>query len=72
MKDTHSLGNDVLYLTETQLEIDEDTSHTESSLLEYFKIHFNSNENKYRSIAPCYSNFVLLLTYEENFCLICH
>ena len=32
MKDTHLLGNGVLCLTETQLQIDEDTSYTESSL----------------------------------------
>ena len=34
MKDTHLLGNDVLYLTETQLQIDEDISYIESSLQE--------------------------------------
>ena len=33
---------------------------------EHFKIYFNSNENKYRSIAFCYSNFVSLLTYEDH------
>ena len=66
MKDTHLLGNDVLCLTETQLQIDEDTSYIESSLQKHFKIHFNSNENKYRSIAFCHSNFVSLLTYEDH------
>ena len=66
MKDTHLLSNDVLCLTETQLQIDEDTSYIESSLQENFKIHFNSNENRYRSIAFCYSDFVSLLTYEDD------
>ena len=66
MKDTDLLGNDVLCLTETQLQIDEDTLYIESSLQEHFKIHFNSNENKYRSTAFCYSDFVSLLTYEDH------
>ena len=66
MKDTHLLSNDVLCLTETQSQIDEDTSYIESSLQENFKIHFNSNENRYRSIAFCYSDFVSLLTYEDD------
>ena len=39
MKDTHLLGNDVLCLTETQWQIDEDTSYIELSLQEHFKIH---------------------------------
>ena len=66
VKDTHLLSNDVLCLTETQLQIDEDTSYIESSLQEHFKIHFNSNENRYRSITFCYSDFVSLLTYEDH------
>ena len=53
-------------LTETQLQIDEDTSYIESSLQKHFKIYFNSNENKYRSIVFCHSNFVSLLTYEDR------
>ena len=65
MKDTYLLGNDVLCLTETQLQIDQDTSYIASSLQEHFKIHFNS-ENKYRNIAFCYSDFVSLLTYEDH------
>ena len=60
MKDTHLLGNDVLCLTETQLQID-DTPYNELKLQQHFKIHFNSKKNKF-----CYSNFVLLLTYEDH------
>ena len=66
MKDTPLLGNDVLCLTESQLQIDEDTSCIESSLQKHFKINFNSNENKYRTIVFCYSNCVLLLNYEDD------
>ena len=67
MKDTHLLGNDGLCLTEIQLQIDRDTSYIESSLQEYFKICFNSYENKDRTNAFFYSNFVSLLTYEDHY-----
>ena len=66
VKDKHLLGNDFLRLSETQLQIDDDTSCIESSLQEHFKIHCNSNENKYRNIGFYYSNFVSLLTYENH------
>lgn len=62
MKDAYLLCNHVLCLTGTQLQIDEYTSYIESNLQKDFKSHFNSNKNKYRSIAFCYSNFVSLLT----------
>ena len=57
------LDSDILCLTETQLQIDEDTSVIESRFQEHFKIHFNSNENKYRCIAFCYSNRVSVLDH---------
>ena len=56
----------MLCLTETQLQIDEDTSPIESSLQVHFGILFNSIENKYRSTAFCYSSFVSLLIYEDH------
>ena len=45
------------------MQIDEDTSVIESRFQEHFKIHFNSNENKYRCIAFCYSNRVSVLDH---------
>ena len=66
MKDQHLLDSDILCLTETQLQIDEDTSVIESRFHEHFKVHFNSNENKYRSIAFCYSNRVSVLDHKDH------
>ena len=66
MKDHHLLDSDILCLTETQLQIGEDTSVIESRFQEHFKIHFNSNENRYRSIAFCYSNRVSILDHEDH------
>ena len=66
VKDQHLLDSDILRFTETQLQKDEDTSVIESRFQEHFKIHFNSNENKYRSIAFCYSNRVSVLDHEDH------
>ena len=66
MKDQYLLDSDILCSTETRLQIDEDTSVIESRFQEHFKIHFNSNENKYRSIAFCYSNRVSVLDHEDH------
>ena len=65
MKDKHLLDSDILCFTKTQLQIDEDTSVIESRFQEHSKIHFNSNKNKYRSIAFCYSNRVSVLDHEN-------
>ena len=66
MKDLHLLDSDILCLTESQLQTDEDTSVIESRFQEHFKIHFNSNENKYRNITFCYSNRVSVLDHEDH------
>ena len=66
VKDQHLLDSDILRFTETQLQKDEDTSVIESRFQEHFKIHFNSNENKYRSFAFCYSNRVSVLDHEDH------
>ena len=66
VKDQHLLDSDIMRFTETQLQIDEDTSVSESRFQEHFKIHFNSNESKYRSIAFCYSNRVSVLDHEDH------
>ena len=51
LMEKHLLDNDILYLIETQLEINEDTYMMESALERQFKIHFNSNINKFKSIT---------------------
>ena len=66
MKDQHLLGSDILCLTETQLQIDDDTSVVKSRFQEHFKMHFNSNKNNYRSIAFCYSNRVFVLDHKDH------
>ena len=66
MKDQQLLDSDILCLTETQLQIDDDTSVIKSRFQEHFKMHFNSNENKCRSIAFCYSNRVSVLDHEDH------
>ena len=66
MKDQRLLNSDILRLTETQLQIDEDTSVIKSRFQEHFKIHFSSNESKYRSIAFRYSNRVFVLDHEDH------
>ena len=66
MKDHHLLDSDILCLTETQLLIGEDTSVIESRFQEHFKIHLNSNENRCRGIAFCYSNRVSILDHEDH------
>ena len=66
MKDQNLLDSDILCLTETQLQIDKDTSVIESRFQEYFKIHINSNENKHGSIASCYLNRASVLDHEDH------
>ena len=66
MKDQHLLDSDILCSTETQLQIDQDTSVIESRFQEHFKIHFISNENKYRSLVFYYSNRVSVLDHEDH------
>ena len=44
-----------MFMTETQIEINDDTYMMESALERQFKVHSNSNINKYKSIAYGYS-----------------
>ena len=48
------------------MQIDKDTSVIESRFQEHFKLHFNSNESKFRSIAFCYLNRVSVLGHEDH------
>ena len=65
LMEKHLLDNDILCLTETQLEINDDTYMMESALERQFKIHFNSNINKFKSIAYGYSREITILSNEE-------
>ena len=59
------LDNDILSLTETQLEVIDDTYMMELALERQFKIHFNSNVNKFKSIAYGYSGEITILSNED-------
>ena len=59
------LDNDILRLTETQLEINDDTYMMDSALQRQFKINFNSYINKFKSIAYGYSREITSLSNED-------
>ena len=65
LMEKHLLDNDILCLTETQLEINDDNYIMESALKRQFKIHFNSNINKFKSIAYGYSREITILSNED-------
>ena len=65
LMEKHLLDNDILCLTETQLEINEDTYMIESALERQFKIHSNSNLNKFKSIEYGYSREITILSNED-------
>ena len=43
--------NYLLCLTETQVELEDNTSNIEGGLRQFYTVSFNSNLNKYRSLA---------------------
>ena len=61
----HLLDNDILCLTQTQLEINGDTYMMESALERQFKIHFNSDIRKFKSIAYGYSREITVVSNED-------
>ena len=52
-------------MTETQIEINDDTYMMESALERQFKVHSNSNINKYKSIAYGYSMEITILSKDD-------
>ena len=52
-------------MTGTQLEINDDTYMIESALERQFKIHSNSNLNKFKSIEYGYSREITILSNED-------
>ena len=63
--DDRLLDNDVLCLTETQCEAGSDTSIIESALQKKYTMHFNNNDNKFKSIAYGLSNDMEILAKED-------
>ena len=66
LMEKHLLDNDILCLTETKLEINEDSYMMESALEIQFKIHFKSNINKFKKIEYEYSGKITISS-NENF-----
>ena len=63
----HLLDNDTFCLTEKRLDINDGTYMMESVLERQFKIHYNSDINKFKSIAYGYSReFVILSNKDFN------
>ena len=55
----------ILCLTGTQLQLPDDTIQLEAKLKEYFNLKFNTNVDKYKSIATGYSSRVQHLDIEH-------
>ena len=66
----HVLNNDILCLTQTQLETNDDTYMMESALERQFKIYFSSNIKKFKSTAYGYSREITVVS-NEDFNVIC-
>ena len=60
LNDIALVNNDVLCLTETPLHLNEDTSEITSKFQNSFRMYFNNNRDKYRSIAFGYSSNMAL------------
>ena len=60
LSDVDLLSNDVLYFTETQLQLHENTSEIASKFQNNFRMCFNSNRDQHKSIAFGYSSSMLL------------
>ena len=54
-----------MLMPETQIEINDDTYMMESALERQFKVHSNSNINKYKSIAYGYSMEITILPKDD-------
>ena len=65
LNDIALVNNDVLCLTETQLHLNEDTSEITSKFQNSFRMYFNNNRDKYRSIAFGYSSNMALCSSSD-------
>ena len=61
----HLLDNDIFCLTEKRLDINDGTYMMESVLERQFKIHYNSDINKFKSIAYGYSREIVILSNKD-------
>ena len=64
INDQDLLVNDLLCLTETQIELEDNTSNIEEGLRQFYNVSFNSNLNKYRRLALCTTRDITLTNHQ--------
>ena len=71
INDQDLLVNDLLCLTETQIELEDNTSNIEEGLRQCYNVSFNSNLNKYRRLALCTTRDITLTNHQfDGFSLV--
>ena len=71
IKDQELLVNDLLCLTETQIELEDNTPNIEGGLRQFYNVSFNSNLNKYRRLALCTTRDITLTNHQfDGFSLV--
>ena len=71
INDQDLLVNDLLCLTETQIELEDNTSNIEEGLRQFYNVSFNSNLNKYRRLALCTTRDITLTNHQfDGFSLV--
>ena len=71
INDQDLLVNDLLCLTETQIELEDNTSNIEEGLRQFYNVSFNSNLNKYRRLALCTTRDITLTDHQfDGFSLV--
>ena len=56
--------NDLLWLNETQVELEDNTFNIEGGLRQFHNVSFNSNLNNYRSLALCTTRGITLTNHQ--------
>ena len=71
IKDQELLVNDLLCLTETQIELEDNTPNIEGGLRQFYNVSFNSNLSKYRRLALCATRDITLTNHQfDGFFLV--
>ena len=61
----HLLSNNIIGVTETQLDLRENAEDIKMKLEKHFSAHFNCNFQNYRSITIGYSSWIRLVDSEN-------
>ena len=71
INDQDLLVNDLSCLTETQIELEDNTSNIEEGIRQFYNVSFNSNLNKYRRLALCTTRDITLTNHQfDGFSLV--